>query len=392
MSNNSIVEHRANYHFVALREEYLLICQQCQYKKPDTPKSKNKASAHCKALILDILEHWTNTKRDRRENLAIYMTYKQWSDSMYGMFGRNVIIDSLDELIGEGLVVREPYKMFGKDTFQYFLNYQELNRRMKVLPEKAPDKLLPQRDAFTNKRENDNTHLQVNGNAFTNKPVTRLQINEDAFTSNHNLDTTEIPNTNSTEEGLHFHATLTPDQQRIHYFYCQIVSSEPKVTEDLKKHWTALARRIKTQEEMNSLYEHSKKCILADDSKKIKKVYPGNLAGDVDAWVNEREAQTFELPGPTEMPEPAQAIYREHVPLPVDMREWMIETALEFGGDEPACVNELEWCFQHTTCSEENFYSRLIHAYEKASREKSMDILFATLKQDLLLVVEAMVM
>ncbi len=95
MSNNSIVEHRSNYHFVALREEFLIICQDCKYKKPDTSKSKNKASVHCKALILDILEHWTNTKRDKGADLAVYMTYKQWSEYMYGMFGRNRLVLSL---------------------------------------------------------------------------------------------------------------------------------------------------------------------------------------------------------------------------------------------------------------------------------------------------------
>lgn len=192
MSNNSIIEHRGNYHFVALREEFIIICQNCKYKKPDTPKSKNKASIHCKALILDILENWTNTKRDKRVSLAVYMTYKQWAEYMYGMYGRNVIIDSLDELIGEGLIAREPYKMFGKDTFQYFLNYRELNNRIKSLPEKAPEQLQPQieKDPFTSKPVETATRLLVNATDLQVNP-TRLLVNEDAFTSNHNVDTTQ---------------------------------------------------------------------------------------------------------------------------------------------------------------------------------------------------------
>src|SRR2546421_3192596 len=104
MGNNSIIEHRGSYYFVALREEYLTICMKSTYKKQVKGGSKSRASAHCKAFILDILEHWTNTKRGKGEDLAVFMTYQQWSEAMYGMFGRTTIIDSLDELIGDGLV------------------------------------------------------------------------------------------------------------------------------------------------------------------------------------------------------------------------------------------------------------------------------------------------
>lgn len=148
MSNNSIIEHRGSYYFVALREEYLMICIQSSYKKHVKEGCKSRASAHCKAFILDILEHWTNNKRDRGEKLVVSMTYQQWSDSMYGMFGRNTIIDSLDELIGEGLVSKESCKIPGnKETYQYQLNYQELNKRIKQLPERVPNETRPKRDA-----------------------------------------------------------------------------------------------------------------------------------------------------------------------------------------------------------------------------------------------------
>lgn len=302
MSNNSVIEHRANYHFVALREEYLLICQQCRYRKPDTAKSKNKASIHCKALILDILEQWTNTKRDQRASLAIYMTYKQWADAMYGMFGRNVIIDSLDELIGEGLIAKGPYKLHGKDTFQYVLNYQEVNRRMKALPEKALDKLLPQKEALTNKRENDNTRLQVNANRFTSKPDTRLQINEDAFTSNHNIESTEDLYTDTHIERMNTRSSLfdNDEQRRIDGYFLKCSTRIPQVTDDLKRYWDILAPRVHSQEDMNSLYELTKqKCANRTDPR----VWPGNLVEFVESW----EAELYIPPVPTmdvpEMPE-----------------------------------------------------------------------------------------
>jgi hypothetical protein len=95
------------------------------------------------------------------------------------------------------------------------------------------------------------------------------------------------------------------------------------------------------------------------------------------------------MPGPTEIPEPAQAIHREHAALPVDMQMWMIDTANEFGEDGTGCVNELEWCFQHTGCTEEEFYSKLIRAYGIAEKSKCIDTLFAEFKQSLSLVVDA---
>src|SRR5437667_95467 len=63
---------------------------------------------------------------------------------MYGMFGPCVIIDSLDELIGEGLISKEHHKMYDKNTFKYILNHQELNKRVKYLPERDPREKQPQ--------------------------------------------------------------------------------------------------------------------------------------------------------------------------------------------------------------------------------------------------------
>jgi hypothetical protein len=198
MSNNSIIEHRGSYHFVPLREEFLVLCQNCVYKKPDTAKSKNKASPHCKAFILAILESWTNDKRGSG-SLAVFMTYRQWGDSMYGMFGRNAIIDSLDQLIGEQLVAREPYKMHGKDTFQYYLNYREVNRRLKALPERTPNQKLPQGfyDPFAGEADEE-TGLLVNATGLLIN-ATGLLVNDDPFTSNHNVDTTQNPLSINTE-------------------------------------------------------------------------------------------------------------------------------------------------------------------------------------------------
>lgn len=199
MSNQSIIEHRGNYYYVEFREDYLILSLNCKYRKPDTEKSKSKGSPYCKALILAILEGWTNEKRDNKKSLAVFMTYPQWIDSLFGMFGRNVVIDSIDELLGEGLITREPYKMFGKDTWQYYLCYQEVNKRLKELPEREPHERLPKvswshpsEDAVTNKRDDlPFTNKRV---AVTNKRQTRLQVTDDPFTSNHNIESTNNHN------------------------------------------------------------------------------------------------------------------------------------------------------------------------------------------------------
>jgi hypothetical protein len=181
MSNQSIIEHRANMYYVHLREDYLLVCMSCQYRKVNKKGEQGKASPYCKALILAVLENWTNTKRDQGLNLEVSMTHQQWNDAMYGMFGRNVIIDSLDELVGEGLIEREAFKTArgGKDQYKYLLNFQEVNRRMKVLEERSPSQMEPTPGAtFTSKPSTDEEQrLQVNGQSgkvnvatFTNEP------------------------------------------------------------------------------------------------------------------------------------------------------------------------------------------------------------------------------
>jgi hypothetical protein len=202
MSNQSIIEHKANMYYVEYREDYLLVCHACEYKKPDQNGRKSKASSHCQALILAILEGWMNNKRGRGQSMEVYMSYPQWIESMYGMFGRNVIIDSLEELLGEGLISRRPVRLFGKDTYAYLLNTAEINKRIRALPDRDPQQVEPQgviepetpktpdtTDPFTSKRVDDSedettrlkvnatrlkvnaTRLKVNGNAFISKPI-----------------------------------------------------------------------------------------------------------------------------------------------------------------------------------------------------------------------------
>lgn len=181
---------------------------------------------------------------------------------------------------------------------------------------------------------------------------------------------------------------LTSEQLLIDDFYCHLAHKPkpPKITEKLIEYWDSLIPYIYTQEDMNSLYEYTAKdCAKKTDTR----VYPGNLADCRSGWQQEQERNSIPVLPPPQPQEVYEPIQRKSEPLPGDMQMWMIDTANEFGEDETVCVNELEWCFQHTTCTEENFYSKLIHAYERTSKEKSIDTFFAELKQDLSLVVES---
>lgn len=134
MSNHSIIEHRANYHFIKLEEDFLAIC------------SNGKESPHCKALILSILEHWTNTKRDQDQGDYIYMSMPQWITSTYQLYERNILTDCLRELVEEGMIERRPIIMYAQKTFDYRLCIDVVQERIRGLS--AKESVLPQLDAF----------------------------------------------------------------------------------------------------------------------------------------------------------------------------------------------------------------------------------------------------
>jgi|SRR5882762_265824 len=248
MSNNSVIEHRANYYFIELREEYLHICQGCSYRK-----SKSKASPHCKAFILAILESWTNDKRGKGEDLSIYMTYPQWTEAMYSMFGRCVIIDSLEELIGEGLISREKHRMYGKDTYKYRLNCQELNHRVKDLPEREPKHTRPKVDASTNRRDNSE-------DASKSKRDTRLLVDDDPSKSKRNIESTKKPNIDNIPNGIATNVDAPPTElsvsEQIAYHVAEATRLEQ---EQLEQHASPIATTDTTPVEPKTTRKTSSK-------------------------------------------------------------------------------------------------------------------------------------
>jgi hypothetical protein len=211
MSNHSVIEHRANYHYVKVEEDYIAICL------------KGKASPHCKALILSILEQWTNTKRDKNEEPIVYMTYPQWIKATYWYHGRNVIIESLQELEDEGFITRKPYRMYGKDTFAYTLNVNAVQERIKQLPEKSPNDTLPSfnLNAFKNKRVPNQTRPKSNGNDVYNQTP-------DAFNKERNISSnTQLPDIPSEGES-NAPASLSAFAERK-----KITGEHPAITQEM---------------------------------------------------------------------------------------------------------------------------------------------------------------
>ena len=126
MSNHSIIEHRACYHFVKAEEDYIAIC------------SSGKCSPHCKALILAVLESWANAKG---KDTYVYMSLPQWITATYMFYERNVISDSIQELLDEKLIERQPIVKFGQKTFEYKLSIKKVQELVKTLPEKESEHL-----------------------------------------------------------------------------------------------------------------------------------------------------------------------------------------------------------------------------------------------------------
>src|SRR5690348_7649618 len=131
MSNHSVIEHRANYHFIKVEEDYVLI------------RSSGKQYPQCKAIILGILEHWTNDKKSKGQDVHVYMTYPEWIDNMYGLFRRSTIIACITELEDEGLLTRKPCRRHGKDTYEYTLNIQAVQDKLKQLSERTEKNTRP---------------------------------------------------------------------------------------------------------------------------------------------------------------------------------------------------------------------------------------------------------
>src|ERR1017187_326635 len=65
------------------------------------------------------------------------MTHSQWADSIYGMFGRNCIVDSLQELVIDKLIKRESYRISDRESYKYLLNAEEINIQLATMSDES---------------------------------------------------------------------------------------------------------------------------------------------------------------------------------------------------------------------------------------------------------------
>jgi Bacteriophage replication protein O len=81
---------------------------------------------------------------------------------------------------------------------------------------------------------------------------------------------------------------FSSEQNRIDAYFLECCTRVPQVSDALKGYWAKLAPRIASQEEMNSLYEYTKKKCAG---KADPRVYPGNLVEWVEAWEQDRNTE-----------------------------------------------------------------------------------------------------
>lgn len=192
MGNHSVVEHRSGYYFIRIEEDMLAIC------------SKGECSPHCKALILAILEHWMNTKRGKDESEYVYLTMPQWIKHTYMLYKRNVITDCIRELMTENLIKRRPIKVHDQNTFEYTLNLDVLNNRIKKLPAKPLKETQPNLEdylAFEDRAKAKRTKIKQDEEEVGEKsPTVRGKSPEVGEKPTQHSIPTQIPNLDSTRE------------------------------------------------------------------------------------------------------------------------------------------------------------------------------------------------
>src|SRR5437879_10067816 len=169
MSLHSIIEHRANYYFLKLEEDYVEICQ-----------GKHK---HCKAAILSILENWMNSKRattSRESDLYVYLSYPQFVKQMFGLYERSTVITSLKELEQEGLILKRPFKdVFNQVTFEYRLNCSVVQQKLFELSDK------PATGGSVNLNGGS---VEIDGGSFENKRGGSVNLDEPPFKNKSNIE------------------------------------------------------------------------------------------------------------------------------------------------------------------------------------------------------------
>lgn len=248
---HSIIEHRANYFYLMLEDDYLAMYEHlAEVIDPRKEETGQKLSgpSDCKAMIASVLEHWMNSKRltaKCEEDLYVYMTYEEWEQALRYRYKRSTIIQCLKEMEIEGIWVDTEGKYgeegleyigtirklhFVQNTFQYMLHLPVVQGLLAQLPEQSPYEQKP-RPSLGRPKKN---HTEINGLKTNDIKINRLNLDGQSVKTNDGSVKTNAPfytqitqiNTNS-ERGY-----ASADATASHAHALSSVSRESETTND----------------------------------------------------------------------------------------------------------------------------------------------------------------
>lgn len=286
---SNILPLTSGTYYIPLRQDFILLCQSLKYRK-----DKSKSSPHCKALILAILERWTNDKIDKNKNLFVHMTFPQWEESMYNLYKRNVIADSLDELLEEKLIQRETFKtgLGGRDQYKYLLNIEAIKAKLATVinhsSNEEPRKITDQQGKITV----DTSRGTVNSNSFQaqatvknhhGKECTNLSTNTNKGKESTPPGSTQ-PNVPSCTPSSSLLENLTGEERAFWDLWSGLEDIKPALNQTAYGHVKELAPLVTTIETLKSLLDYTQKKIDANERITDKTVHLGNLKNCYKGW------------------------------------------------------------------------------------------------------------
>ncbi len=261
MAQHSIIEHKANYFYVRLEDDYLALCEKVnrEIEALNLPDRESSGPADCKSMMLSVLEHWMNSKRltaKCEEDLYVYLTYEEWEHQLRYRYKRSVIIRCLKEMPREGqwqdaegeiqtglIKVRH----YVQNTYAYLLNVPVIQGLVTALPEQSPYGPRP-KIALGRPRKN---HSKINGLKTNDINLNRLKTD----------DISEIPS-----ENTRFNEEIPSKNKRS--FYTQISNntdlSKTQISESSPDADASPSRA--SQSDINFIASEKKEVTVGEDS------------------------------------------------------------------------------------------------------------------------------
>ena len=140
---NSIIQHPAQDNFIMIRKWY-------QDLVPDR-KGERKVNKGCAAALMSLFEFWYNANLNGNRNLESTVSFKEISESLQGLFGRNTIIKAIDFLVEFKILFVSSETQTGKRS--YLFNHEKVNNLSKKLSLKKDEVSLKKDEVSLNLNE-----------------------------------------------------------------------------------------------------------------------------------------------------------------------------------------------------------------------------------------------